>query len=517
VSAISANTVVAVVGSGTMGAGIAQVAAMAGHPVVLYDARTEAVPKAIATIQQNLRKSVEKNRISPEAAEKASGGLRAASALSEISDAGIVIEAVAEDLGVKRQLFANLEELTVPGCIFATNTSSISVSAIAAGLKYPQRLVGMHFFNPAPLMELVEVISGLATDREVLVTAHDTSLKWGKTPVYAKSTPGFIVNRIARAFYGEALALLTEGAGNPATIDCVMRESGGFRMGPFELMDLIGVDVGLAVSHSLFNAYFCDSRYRPSFIQSEMVSAGRLGRKTGCGFYDYSGATVGAIPSTELLKPKPDRVTLPPTEQLSRALELRLVGKGLSIFRDRSDDTAAVEINGAILKVTDGRTAAQLAHDIGRPNCVVVDLALDYATATRLALARAQSCDDAAYFSIVGLLQAAEYAISPMKDVAGMAVMRTVAMLANEAADVVNQGVATSSDVDIAMRKGVNYPKGPLTWAGDLGFQTVTRVLENLASQYQGERYRVSPWIRQMTWTTELLPEENVLKVPART
>lgn len=515
-SAISANTIVAIVGSGTMGAGIAQVAAMAGHPVVLFDARAEAVPAAIAAIRKNLQKFVEKNRISAEAVAKASAGLRAASVLSEISDAGMVIEAVAEDLGVKRQLFAAVQEVTAPDCIFATNTSSISVSAIAAGLKNPQRLVGMHFFNPAPLMELVEVISGLATDPDVLVTAHDTSLQWGKTPVYAKSTPGFIVNRIARAYYGEALALMTEQAGSPATIDSVMRESGGFRMGPFELMDLIGLDVGLAVSHSLFNSYFCDSRYRPSFIQSEMVSAGRLGRKTGRGFYDYSGAAVDTAPSTESPKPKPNRVTLSGSGHLSRALELRLAGKGVPVFRDDSNGTTGAEVNGAVLEITDGRTAAQLARDLRRPNCVVVDLALDYSTATRLALARAESCDEAAYFSIIGLLQAAGYAISPMKDVAGMAVMRTVAMLANEAADVVNQGVATASDVDIAMRKGVNYPKGPLSWAGDLGFQAIACVLENLASQYQGERYRVSPWIRQMTWGDNSLRQDRAMKVPAR-
>jgi 3-hydroxybutyryl-CoA dehydrogenase len=515
VSALSSKALVGVVGSGTMGAGIAQVAATAGHPVVLYDTRREAVPAAIETIRKNLQKLLSKNKISAEAAEKATAALRAAPDVNSLREAGIVIEAVAEDLCVKREVFAALEKIVSADCIFATNTSSISVSAIAAGLKKPQRLVGMHFFNPAPLMELVEVVAGLATDADVLVTAHDTAAKWGKTPVYAKSSPGFIVNRVARAFYGEGLLLLAEQAASPATLDSIVRESGCFRMGPFELMDLIGLDVGLAVSQSLFNAYFGDARYRPSFIQSEMVSAGRLGRKAGRGFYDYSGTAVDAAPATEAPQPKPSRVTLPAVGQFARALEMRLAGKAVSILRSDRHDADGIEVNGALLAVNDGRTAARLAHETGRPDCAVVDLALDYSTATRLAVARAQSCDEAAYRSVVGLLQAAGYAVSPMKDVAGMAVMRTVAMLANEAADAVNQGVASAPDIDIAMCKGLNYPRGPLAWAEQLGFATVARVLENLAFEYQSERYRVSPWIRQRIWCGES-SKESVSETIAR-
>jgi 3-hydroxybutyryl-CoA dehydrogenase len=485
-----------------MGAGIAQVAASAGHPVILYDARSEAVPAAIATIRQNLQKLVSKGRLSPEGAEKASAGLRAASNLNELSGAGIVIEAILEDLGVKRQLFSDLEKIVGENCIFATNTSSLSVSAIAASLKDPQRMVGMHFFNPAPLMDLVEVIAGLATDPQVVATAHATASNWGKTPVHAKSTPGFIVNRVARGFYGEALILIAEQAASPVTIDAVMRESGGFRMGPFELMDLVGLDIGLAVSQSLFNAYFGDARYRPSFVQSEMVSAGHLGRKAGRGFYEYSEGAVRPLPNTEPVAPAPDRVVLPAAGPFAEALETRLAGSAVSVVRSdvKAERSNWIEVNGAVLAVTDGRTAAQVAHETGRPNVVVVDLALDYSKATRLALAKADTCDDAAYRSVVGLLQAAGYLVSPMKDVAGMAVMRTVAMLANEAADAVNQGVATPGDIDTAMRKGVNYPKGPLAWAGDLGFEAIELVLRNLASQYLGERYRVSPWIRQRIW-----------------
>lgn len=505
-----------------MGAGIAQVAAAAGHPVLVYDTRTEVVPTAIAAIRQNLQKLVSKGRISAEAAAQASEALRAASSLRELSGAGMVIEAVLEDLNVKRQLFAELEHLVAEDCVLATNTSSISVSAIAASLKEPRRMLGLHFFNPAPLMELVEVIAGLATDPEILATAHATVSNWGKTPVYAKSTPGFIVNRVARAYYGEALLLLAEQAASPATIDAVMRESGGFRMGPFELMDLIGLDIGLAVSQSLYSAYFGDARYRPSFIQSEMVSAGRLGRKAKRGFYDYREGADPALPNTEPRQPRPDRVTLSGAGKLAIALEERLSKAEISVLRAEAEANRSnwIRVNNAVLAVTDGRTAAQISHETGCRNLVTVDLALDYSKATRVAIARSEGCENGVYRSVVGILQTAGYQVSRIKDVAGMAIMRTVAMLANEAADAANQGIATASDVDTAMRKGVNYPKGPLEWAQELGFATIEGVLQNLTAHYQGERYRISPWVRQRIWNANGAPDkeqrlENALNAAA--
>lgn len=508
------GSLVAVVGSGTMGAGIAQVAAAARHPVILYDVRTDAVPPAIQGVRQNFQKLASKGKISAESAESASARLRAASSLGELRGAGIVIEAVVEDLDVKRQLFTELENIVDANCIFATNTSSFSVSAIAAALKAPQRLVGMHFFNPAPVMDLVEVIGGLATDPQLLAAVHATAAAWGKTPVYAKSTPGFIVNRVARPYYGEALLLLAEQAASPATIDAVMREAGGFRMGPFELMDLIGLDVGLAVSQSLFNAYFGDARYRPSFIQQEMVRAGHLGRKTGRGFYEYGENAMPPQPHTEPPAPKPERVTLPPAGPLAEALGKCLAGSGVTVVRAPFGTSGKscenwVEVGDAILAVTDGRSATQLAHETGRKTFVVIDLALDYTKATRIAIAKASTCDEREYLSAVGLLQAAGYQVSRLKDVHGMAVMRTVAMLANEAADAVNQGVATPADVDTAMRKGVNYPKGPLAWADDLGLDVVQKVLTNLAAHYGGERYRVSPRIWDLLWSSKKFHDET--------
>jgi 3-hydroxybutyryl-CoA dehydrogenase len=509
--ALSQSSLVGVVGSGTMGAGIAQVAALAGHPVALYDARTDAVPKAIQGIRQSFEKLVAKRKLSTEAAENALARLRAASSLKELRESGIVIEAVVEDLEVKRQLFANLESIVDAKCILATNTSSLSVTAIAAALRAPQRLVGMHFFNPVLLMELVEVIGGVATDSESLATVHATAAAWGKTPVYAKSTPGFIVNRIARPYYGEALLLLAEQAASPATIDAVMREAGGFRMGPFELMDLVGLDVGFAVSQSIFDAYFGDPRYRPSLIQQEMVRAGFLGRKTKRGFYEYGENAPAPSPNTESPAPRPERVTLLSTGSLAEAIAKRLAESGVTIARasSRTDHGDSVKVEDAILAVTDGRSATQRAHETGHQNFVVVDLALDYLKATRVAITKASGCDEHAYLSAVGLLQAAGYAVSPLKDAPGIAVMRTVAMLVNEAADAVHQGIASVADVDTAMRKGVNYPRGPLAWADELGIETIQKVLTNLAAHYSGDRYRVSPRIRELLWSRGTFCDAN--------
>ena len=483
-----------------MGAGIAQVAALGGHVVVLYDSRVDAVPKAIQGIRQNLDKLVTKGKLSADAAESASARLRAASSLSELRESGIVIEAVVEDLEVKQQLFAELENIVDVNCILGTNTSSLSVTAIAAALRAPQRLVGMHFFNPVPLMELVEVIGGLATDPEPLATVRATAAAWGKTPVYAKSTPGFIVNRVARPYYGEALLLLAEQAASPATIDAVMRESGGFRMGPFELMDLVGLDIGFAVSQSIFGAYFGDPRYRPSLIQQEMVRAGFLGRKTKRGFYRYDENGPAPTPDTESPAQRPENITLPSRGSLAESLAQRLSGSGVTVARtpSRSDHGDLIEVGEAILAVTDGRSATQMVCDTGHRNLVVIDLALDYSRATRVAITEARGCDEGAYLSVVGLLQAAGYAVSRMKDLPGIAVMRTVAMLVNEAADAVNQGVATVADVDTAMRKGVNYPCGPLAWADEVGIEAIQKVLVNLAAHYGGDHYRISPKIRQL-------------------
>jgi 3-hydroxybutyryl-CoA dehydrogenase len=506
-SALEAGSVVAVIGSGAMGAGIAQVAAAAGHPVKLFDTRPDAVEQAIADIGKAYGRQVEKERLSAAAAQAACARLQPVADLREVSDAALVIEAIVENLDAKRALFAELEGIVGDGCILATNTSSISVTAIAARLQRPRRLVGMHFFNPVPRMALVEVVSGLATARVVADTAFATAAAWGKNPVHARSTPGFIVNRVARPFYGEALRLLLEQAADPATLDAVMRDAGGFRMGPFELMDLIGHDVNFSVTQSVFNACFGDPRFTPSVLQQEMVNAGFLGRKSGRGFYRYDDQASKPEPRTEAPQAKPESVSIS-IEPGARAavtdpMEQRLKRAGFTVGHRKplpgagEHEAPAFHCNGAAVFLTDGRSATERARANQHPDTVLFDLALDYGSATRIAVAAADQCGAAAYAAVVGLFQAAGFRVTRLDDVPGMAVMRTVAMLANEAADAVHQGVCSAQAVDLAMQKGVNYPCGPLAWADAVGVAQIVTVLANLAAAYGEERYRVSPLLRR--------------------
>ncbi|WP_151448708.1 3-hydroxyacyl-CoA dehydrogenase PaaH [Lacisediminimonas profundi] len=495
------SCVVAVVGSGAMGAGIAQVAAAAGHPVKLYDTRPEAVDKAIGSIRKTFQMLAEKGRMSAQAAMEASARIVPATSLAETAGAALIVEAIIENLDIKRQLFADLENVVGEDCILATNTSSISITALGAKLRNPGRLVGMHFFNPVPLMALVEVISGLATDQRVADIVHATAAAWGKSPVYAKSTPGFIVNRVARPYYAEGLRILVEQAGEPATIDAIMRESGGFRMGPFELMDMIGHDVNFAVTNSVFDAYFNDPRFTPSVAQQELVAAGFLGRKSGRGFYQYANDAAPPQPRTEATQSAPASATVSSAGAVADAIAARMTASGGAFTRGApAREDAILECEGALLYLTDGRSATQRAGETRIANTVLLDLALDYRTAKRVALCPADQCDPQAYRAIVGLMQAAGYAVSRLGDVPGMAVMRTVTMLANEAADAVNQGICTAPGADTAMQKGVNYPLGPLAWADSIGLPFVRTVLNNLASTYGEDRYRVSPLIQRKVW-----------------
>ena len=494
---------VAVIGSGVMGAGIAQVAATAGHVVKLYDIRPEAVNKAIEDVRKNLQRFVGKNRLSAEVAEAAASRVQPAARIQELAGVKLAIEAVVEDLAVKKRLFAELEQVVDEDCILATNTSSLSITAIASDLKRPARIAGMHFFNPAPLMELVEVISGLTTDPSSAELVAQTAASWGKTPVHVKSAPGFIVNRVARPFYGEALRLLSERAASPASIDAIMRDSGGFRMGPFELMDLIGNDVNFAVTNSVFEAFFGDPRFAPSLIQQELVHAGFLGRKSGRGFFEYGPNAIPPQPMNEPPASAPPSIMLNDGDRFAQALQQRLNSSAILLVPNvtKKDSDYSVTFGDTTLAITDGRTATQRAHQMNIPGLVLVDLALDYKKATRLAIAKAHQCSDLAYASAVGLFQAAGYSVTRMRDLPGLAVMRTLAMLINEASDAVNQGICSIDAVDAAMEKGVNYPLGPFAWADKIGAPTVHAVLANLAAYYGEDRYRMSPLIQELLWS----------------
>lgn len=402
--------------------------------------------------------------------------------LEEFRSAGLVVEAIVENIEAKRGLFQALEEIVADTAILTTNTSSISVTAIAAELRNPGRVAGLHFFNPAPITKLVEVVSGLASSPAVLDLLCETATAWGKDPVRARSTPGFIVNRVARPFYAEGLRLLEEGAADAATLDAIMREAGGFRMGPFELMDLIGHDVNFAVTHSVFDAYYGDPRFRPSLTQQELVAAGWLGRKSGRGFYDYAIPDAKPVPNTVGPGPRPKEVViegdLGPAEPLAT-----LIGEA-GIKVRRTDRSSLIKLDAATLALSDGRKATSLVASGAPSDLVLMDLALDYRAATRIALSRADQATNSALEAAAGLFQFLGKTVSAVDDVPGMVVLRTLAMLANEGAEAVAQQVASAADVDRAMVLGVNYPRGPLEWADACGLALILGTLNALQSGY---------------------------------
>jgi 3-hydroxybutyryl-CoA dehydrogenase len=415
---------VAVIGAGTMGSGIAQVAAQAGHPVVLFDTRGEAVDKALAGLRKTLDKLVEKGKLTAGQAEGIHGRITPASDLKDLTGSGLVIEAIIEDLGIKKKLFAELEGLLSADAVLATNTSSLSVTAIAAACSKPERVIGLHFFNPAPLLPLVEVVPGLATDEALAPRMANLMQAWGKTPVVCKDTPGFIVNRVARPFYGEAIRIYEEGIADMPTIDAAMK-SAGFRMGPFELMDLIGNDINFTVTRTVWEAFFYDQRYKPSFTQQRQVESGRLGRKSGRGYYQYDS-------------------------------------------------------QGAIVPRT---SAGSLAED---------------PAGSRASAGSLRASGDPAEVSTAGSPPSS----GDPAEVSAVIVERILAMLINEAADAVFWQVASATDIDLAMTKGVNYPKGLLAWADEQGAAQWLSVLERLQAAYGEDRYRPSPLLRRVAATS---------------
>lgn len=405
---------IAVIGAGTMGSGIAQVAAQAGHPVVLYDTRREVVDKALAGLRKTLDRLVEKGKLSADQADGIHGRIAPASDLKELAGSGLVIEAIIEDLGIKKKLFAELEGLVEEDAVLATNTSSLSVTAIAAACAHPERFIGLHFFNPAPLLPLVEVVPGLATAPDLGSRMVTLMTAWSKVPVLCKDTPGFIVNRVARPFYGEAIRIYEEGIADMPTIDAAMK-SAGFKMGPFELMDLIGNDINFTVTKTVWESFFYDPRYKPSFTQQRQVESGRLGRKSGRGYYAYD-ASGAIVPQTET-------------------------------------------------------SAGSLAED------------------------------PAGQFKAAGSPPSS----GDPAEVSTHIVERVLAMLINEAADALFWQVASAKDIDLAMTKGVNYPKGLLAWADERGAAHWLAVLEKLQAEYGEDRYRPSPLLRRVAAARSLL------------
>jgi len=496
------QTPLLVVGAGIMGTGIAQVAAQAGHPVLLHDAREGAAAAAKTKLTATLQSLVAKGKLAADAAETTLARIEPIAALEQAAGAGLVVEAIVEDLAAKRALFAQLESVVAASCVLASNTSSISVTAIANGLQHPGRLVGMHFFNPVPLMKLVEVVSGLHTEAPVAQAIHALAKTWGKVPVHTKSTPGFIVNRIARPYYAETLALLLEQAATATVIDACLRGA-GFRMGPCELMDLIGHDTNFAVTNSVFEANFQDKRYMPSLVQREMVDGGLLGRKSGRGFYRYPDGAP-ALPVAVHEAPNTAReVTVHGEGAIADLLEAAatqaLATQGWGPARLRHTGWTGLVIDGAHLVMSSGHTASEMAAELRTPQVAVFDriVALPAAPGTALAYAINEAASSSWRTQAGAWLAALGFAPLQVADTPGLVVARTIAMLINEAADAVLQGVCTPEGADAAMKLGVNYPAGPFEWLARWNETEVAHLLDALDTQYRGERYRVSPWLRR--------------------
>lgn len=497
--------IVGVIGAGTMGEGIAQVAAAAGHPVLLYDTRPETAARALEQIGARLAKRVADGKMSAADRDSFLGRISPLTSLAELASCGLVIEAIVEALEPKRALFAELERTVAPEAILATNTSSLSITALARELRHRDRFIGLHFFNPVPVMRLVEIVRGIESSEEVASRLEHLMQAWGKTPVAARSTPGFIVNRIARPFYAEALWLLQERRATPAQIDECLR-SAGFRMGPCELMDMIGHDVNYAVTESVFSANFGDSRFVPSQVQRELIEAGRLGRKSGRGFYSY-GPESGRSDTTAESPISESKVCCllqgegPLVDAFHEAMakanlpfEKRQGSADLQLLLEGNDRVSIT------LASTDGRTAGQVAAQRGNPAWGVFDWAPAGKLPSSLAVTFAGRCPSSA--RELALMTLRRLGVKPITvaDAPGLIVGRTIAMLINEAADAVQQGACDEEAADTAMKLGANYPVGPFQWLTQFGTARVTRLLAHLQGNAHCERYRVSPWLSERLW-----------------
>lgn len=487
-----ADLVAAVFGAGTMGRGIAQLCAQAGLTTLLFDSRAGAVQEAIAAIDKGLEGLVSKGRMAADAKQGVLGRLKPIGSFDEARSAGIVIEAIAENLDAKRDLFRELEKRLAPDAVIATNTSSLSVTEVAAGCARPERVAGLHFFNPPPLMKLVEVIGGLRTDPAVVEALTGFARRIGKHPIVATDTPGFVVNHAGRAYAPEALRIVAHGIASPREVDTLMKEAAGFRMGPFELLDLIGGDVTHAVMVSIFEQYFGEPMYQPSAQMAVRVASGLLGRKTKQGFYSYDGAPAESVPTVTVpVQPVPASAWVA-DEDGGSELGAWLKNAGVKV-QSGGQPAAGVPCFVTPLGEDASNAAVRLGLDPART--IAVDMFGRFTG--RRTLMKTPVTKPDILGAAAAALSAGNVPVTVINDSPGFVVQRLLAMIVNVGTRIAEMRIAAPGDIDIAVELGLNYPKGPLALGDALGTARVLAVLDGMHAVTLDPKYRATPWLRR--------------------
>ncbi|MBI5119384.1 MAG: 3-hydroxyacyl-CoA dehydrogenase [Rhodospirillales bacterium] len=476
--------IIGIAGAGAMGRGIAQIAAAAGFQVLLFDAREGAAQEACNALAATFAKLAEKGKMTRDEAKAASERLACAPPLSsELKACSLIVEAIIERLDAKQALFADLEKIVGEDCILASNTSSLSITAIAAACERPERVAGLHFFNPVPLMKVAELVAGLRTSDAVIEKLMELVRRFGHAPVAAKDTPGFIVNHAGRGYGPEALRLLEEGVAGAAVIDRILTEQAGFRMGPFELYDLVGLDVSAAVMETLYAQFYQEPRYRPSPLVRSRVEAGLLGKKTGQGFYDYENGQILRPPEPAV----PDVKSLPvwtPDESLQGLL------KSLGIVPDEKSDSL-------ILVAPLGEDASGMAARLGLDAKRLLAIDTLFGFDKRLVLMTTPATDPGYRDAAQALLAGSGKPVSVIKDSLGFVSQRVLGNIVNIACEIAQMGIAAPADIDTAVRLGLGYPMGPLAWGDALGPGAILTILENLQRRSGDMRWRPSLWLQR--------------------
>jgi 3-hydroxybutyryl-CoA dehydrogenase len=486
---------VGIVGTGAMGRGIAQIAAQAGSLVKLLDTHSGAAEKAREAICAQWDKLVTKGRLSETQGADYKARLLLARTLADLADCDLVIEAIVERLDVKQTLFAELENMVPAHTVLASNTSSLSVTAIAAALKHPERFAGYHFFNPVPLMKVVEVIAGLKTSAAVCSTLADYARQMGHTPVQAQDTPGFIVNHAGRAYGTEALRIVGEGIADFATIDRILRDQAGFKLGPFELMDLTGLDVSHPVMESVYHQYYEEDRYRPSVITAQRLAGGLLGRKTGEGFYRY----VDGVSQTPAEAPVPEVADFPPvwvSPRAARRSELLQLLKNLGANIE-TGVSASPQALVLVAPLGFDITTVAVVERLDPARTVGIDMLMDDAATRRRVLATNPVTRIDMRNAAHALFARDGKAVSMIRDSGGFVTQRVVAAIVNIASDICQQGICSPKDLETAVTLGLGYPMGPLAMGNLCGPTNILEVLFNMQTVYGDQRYRPSPWLRR--------------------